>query len=502
WSEQATTFLYRDPWQYWLYVRKNEDVAKQLIDTYVVCYKYFKMANSNKDRTTAPPTKQIRTEVNNNPDIIVPSKDLISMAKILHLPALYQCIEIWCRNNNGSDDEQEIKKEIESLFLDLFKMFVDRARIKECTFADSIKDVSYPINLHQLKDLETTFRKLTVGLRYLNLGFFECNDRLLSILTESCTALKTFKVKADNCSDGALAKFVRAQRSLTKLKIRYAKDLRKTLDAIGSQASTMVKLRILNCNLKSCTEPFVGIAACTNLRSLYMRNIEKFATNLSLSQLLMPIAKNCKFHNVDFWNTLLPADVLVEIARNSSTTLRRVHLMRYRNGEYGEYKEDLSPGIEALAKYATKLCHFERNILPQELDAMCHLVSSIGYSLETLEVDSQDMAGIDSSNFLICIGRNCPNIVLLNISSYEFTTDAFTVLLQGCKSLQNLMITDSDSVDVLALIKENCVGTLRSLVISECRNVTNESITRFQQESGIEVETDIEGDADIDIENE
>ncbi|CAG8704624.1 6428_t:CDS:1, partial [Acaulospora morrowiae] len=115
---------------------------------------------------------------------------------------------------------------------------------------------------------------------------------------------------------------------------------------------------------------------------------------------------------------------------------------------------------------------------------------------------SQDMAGIDSSNFLICIGRNCPNLVLLNISSYDFTTNAFTVLLQGCKSLQTLMITDSDSVDVLALIEENCVGTLRSLVISECRNVTNEAITRFQQETGIEVEADIEGDADIDIENE
>ncbi|CAG8762076.1 9028_t:CDS:1, partial [Acaulospora colombiana] len=122
-----------------------------------------------------------------------------------------------------------------------------------------------------------------------------------------------------------------------------------------------------------------------------------------------------------------------------------------------EYKEDLSSGILALSKYATKLYRFERDILPQELDAMCNLVSSIGCSLEKLEIDSLDMIGIDSSNLLICIGRCCPNLTLLNINNYEFTADAFKVLLQGCKSLQTLMISDSDSVDILALIKENCV---------------------------------------------
>src|SRR6185369_10625380 len=105
-----------------------------------------------------------------------------------------------------------------------------------------------------------TFNRLSVDLEYLNLGYFKCTDEALSILSKNCTSLKTFKITAHSCSDGALANFISSQKKLTKLKIRYAQDLRQTLDKIRSQAKTIVKLRILHCNLENCSVPFTGIA--------------------------------------------------------------------------------------------------------------------------------------------------------------------------------------------------------------------------------------------------
>ncbi|CAG8836250.1 12635_t:CDS:1, partial [Racocetra persica] len=277
-----------------------------------------------------PIIKKLYTK-GNTQDTNIPRYNYISMAKNLHVPALYQCIESWYESTKSpiiqpNDRTDDMRSEINNKFSLLFRKFIDSAYIKECTFYESALDVAYSATLLHLNDLITA---KGVSLRYLNLGFFKCNDEGLKILAKGCTTLETFKIKASDCSDKALANFLRTQQKLTKLKIRDAVGMKETMDAIKTLSPSLVKLRILNCNLENCTTPFSGIGDCTHLRSLYMRNI-RFTKTTPLSQLLMPIAR-CEFHNIDFSKTQLPVEVLVEIAKKSSTTLRRVHLIRPDN---------------------------------------------------------------------------------------------------------------------------------------------------------------------------
>ncbi|CAG8579312.1 6618_t:CDS:2 [Diversispora eburnea] len=478
WNVVATPYLYRDPWQHWIYRSKNNFVAKKLIDTYHLCYQVHSSKTSEYNNNRGQ-HKRIRSIDNNSitiNNIYLPQYDYIELAKNLHIPALYQCVEIWYK---ATHEDESVNGEIEKYFLSFLKLFVDKARIKGCTFAESSTNPSYPIQLDHLEYLAKTFNRLSVDLEYLNLGYFKCTDEALLILSKNCTSLKTFKITAHSCSDDALANFISSQKKLTKLKIRYAQDLRQTLDKIRSQAKTIVKLRILHCNLENCTVPLTGIAECINLRSIYMRDIDSFSPRITLSQLLMPIAKNCEFHNVDFTKTSLPVDVLVEIAKKSSTTLRRVHLIRPTHLREGGYvNENLSDGIMALANNATNLCAFERNILPEELNATCYLVNTIGKSLTRLEIESVEMADYDSSNLLICIGNKCPYLTILNISNYEFSFDSFVTLLKGCKYIQSLTVMFSDSINdkILELIAKYWAGTLKkTLEIDECHNVSIEA---------------------------
>ncbi|CAG8741178.1 1127_t:CDS:2, partial [Racocetra fulgida] len=414
----------------------------------------------------------------NTQDTNIPIYDYIAMAKNLHMPALYQCIESWYEStrsptiqpNDITDDD--MRSEINNQFSRLFRKFIDSAYIKECTFHESALNAAYPATLQHLNDLITARGD---SLRYLNLGFFKCNDEGLNILAKECTTLETFKIKASDCSDKELANFLRTQQKLTKLKIRDAVGMKETMDAIKTLSHSLVKLRILNCDLENCTTPFTGIGDCTHLRSLYMRNI-RFTKTTSLSQLLMPIAR-CEFHNIDFSKTQLPVEVLTEIAKKSSTTLRRVHLIRPDNEVY----INLSAGIEALAQYAINLRHFERNIHPSEVNSICYFLDTIGQSLETLEIDS-NMDGHDMSNLIECIGRKCSNLSVLNISSFEFNPDAFKVLIEGCSLLHTLVICDSQSVNDRILELLYHADVLQSLEILGCPNISIEAIDRFQKE--------------------
>ncbi|CAG8823104.1 28532_t:CDS:2, partial [Gigaspora margarita] len=490
WNRWATQNLYKDPWKYCLY---NSCDKKKLISTYMLCYEYFNNANFNRVNTDEPlPKRPCTGEI--TPDIYIPRYDYISKANNLHIPVLYKCIESWYASTKNPiirPDEitDDMRLNVNDKFFQLLKMFIDRALIKECTFHESQEFTAYPIQLQHLNELITTLFNRHLHLRYLNLGYFNCNDNGLEILTDKCTALETFKIKAYGCSDEALAKFLRAQRKLTKLKIRDATEMRETMNAIGTLSQSIVKLRILNCNLETCTSPFTNIGECTRLRSLYMRCIS-FTTNTSLSQLLMPIAQNCEFHNIDFSKTPLPVEVLIEIAKKSSTTLRRVHLVRPDNDT--QYL-DLSAGIEALAQYATNLRHFERDILPSEIDSTSYFLNSIGQSLERLEIDS-NMDGRDMSNLIETIGRKCQKLCVLNISNFEFNLDAFEELVNGCRLLHTLNIDYSQSVNdrVLELLVH--ASSLQTLYIKLCPNVSVEEIERFHEEREFAGEREVEVD--------
>ncbi|CAG8648393.1 13927_t:CDS:2, partial [Dentiscutata heterogama] len=479
WNNLAIRYLYKDPWRY-CFNRRGSLLAKKLINIFLLCLKSSLLANlnSNRGNRDEPLLKRIYTRENIQ-DIYIPSRDYISMAENLHIPVLYHCIESWYASTNEITDDMRLA--INCTFFQLLKRFIEKANIKECTFHESKITTEYPITLQHLDELVRTLFKRSLRLRYLNLGFFNCNDEGLAILTDKCTALETFKIKASNCSDEALANFLRKQRRLTKLKIRDAAEMRETMDAIRSQSKSIVKLRILNCNLGDCMTSFTGIGECA-LRSLYMRNIH-FTKNTSFSQLLMPIAQNCKFHNIDFSKTPLPVEVLIEIAKKSSTTLRRVHLIRPENEiEY----INLSAGIEALARHATNLRHFERNIHPLEINSICYLLDSIGQSLERLEIDS-NMDGLDMSNLIESIGRKCRNLCELNINNFEFNLDAFKVLVKGCPLLHTLLICESQSVNdrIFEVLRDS---NLQSLEIVGCSNVTDEAIHRFQREREIDIE--------------
>ncbi|CAG8543563.1 1283_t:CDS:2 [Dentiscutata erythropus] len=479
WAGLAIKRLYKDPWRYCFY-RSDSSLAKKLINIYLMCLRGSMAASSNSTRGNRdePLLKRQNTRENIQ-EIYVPSRDYIAMAENLHIPVLYHCIESSYASTNEITDDMRL--EINRTFYQLFKMFINKANIKECTFHESKITTEYPITLEHLDELVTTLFNRGLHLRYLNLGFFNCNNEGLAILTEKCSALETFKIKASCCSDKALADFLRRQRRLTKLKIRDAAEMIETMDAIRSQSRSIVKLRILNCNLGDCKTSFTGIGECT-LRSLYMRDIH-FTTNTSFSQLLMPIAQNCKFHNIDFSKTPLPVEVLIEIAKKSSTTLRRVHLIRPENEiEY----INLSAGIEALARHATNLRHFERNIHPSEINSICYLFDSIGQSLERLEIDS-NMDGLDMSNLIESIGRKCRNLCLLNINNFEFNFGALEELVKGCPYLHTLFICESQSVNdrIFELLRNS---NLQSLDITGCPNVTDEAIHRFQREREIDIE--------------
>src|SRR5437764_588325 len=83
------------------------------------------------------------------------------------------------------------------------------------------------------------------------------------------------------------------------------------------------------------------------------------------------------------------------IAKYSSTTLRRVHLV-YRKPNNVNTDIDLSKGIIALGNYAKNLKCFERDIRPFEIPAMIDMFRAIGSSLEELEIESRYMIGIDA----------------------------------------------------------------------------------------------------------
>ncbi|CAG8575810.1 16854_t:CDS:2 [Cetraspora pellucida] len=472
-----------DPWKFWLY-RRDPLLAKRLINTYILCYN-ANPSNSKPGRGDEPILKKLCTKKNTQ-DTYTPRYDYISMAKNLHMPALYQCIERYYEPKEPPNDiTDEVRLEINNKFSQLFRKFIDSAHIKECTFHQSTSNDNdaYPVTLQDLNEL--IIAKGTI-LRYLNLGFFKCNDKGLEVLTKGCTALETFKIKVSDCSDRALANFLRASRELKKLKIRDADGMKETVDAIKTQSHSLVKLRILNCNLENCTMAFTGIGECTRLRSLYMRKI-RFTTNTSLlSRLLMPIAR-CEFHNIDFTETQLPVDVLIEIAKKSSTTLRRVHLIRPDKPDNGTAYINLSSGIKALAQHATNLRHFERNIHPLEVDSICYFLDMIGQSLETLLIDS-NMDEHDMSKLIEKIGRKCPNLSILNISYFEFSLDAFESLVNGCSLLHTLIINFSESVNDRILELLNRANALQSLEILGCPNISYEAIDRFQKEREIEVE--------------
>ncbi|CAH1761070.1 7688_t:CDS:2 [Entrophospora sp. SA101] len=467
WNERATKFLYKDPWNFWMSGTDRPLVAKRLIDTFKLCHgTYSPSFNYSNVRKKIRLEQQPHNNNNVEPSSRNPTHDYMAFITNLHLPALLKCVEFWYTETYGSDpNNRDIA--IEKHFKDLFEGFVRKAYFHKCTFAESGDQTSSPIKLDQLYNL-LKFSRCSKELQYLNMGFFACTNEALDMLTEKCNKLKTFKLKAEHCSDKYLAKFIRSQKCLTKLKIRNAESINETLDALESQSKNMVKLRINACNLESCTKPFYGIAACKELRSLYMMSVENFPENISISYLLMPIAKNCTFHNIDFTRTLLPADVLVEIAKKSSTTLR----------------------IRALGNYAKNLMCFERDIRPFEKPAMIEMLSAIGLSLERLEIESCHMIGTDASDLIKAIGQHCSNLMHLDITSYEFSLESFRLLVENCKKLNTLIVSDSPSVNdsILQLIEENCIGSLQTLDISRCENVSRNEIEKLRRIIEVECE--------------
>ncbi|GBB92525.1 hypothetical protein RclHR1_02020007 [Rhizophagus clarus] len=497
WGDLATRYLYKDPWKYWLYQMKDGAVAKLLIDTYMSCYKYN--VSKNKRRASLPtrkgeeeesPYKKIVMEYGEDEvddDHRLPTYNYITFANNLHVPSLYQCVKKWYMSYNSECDENDENdlQTIYDYFIKIFNLFVQEANIKYCTFGESTEDDSYPITIDQLDRLVNCGKR--VNLEYLNLGYFQCDSEGLSKITNKCNNLRTFKISAQRCSDEALARFIRSQNHLTKLKIRNAEKIDLTLESLGTQSDSLVKLRILNSNLESCKQPFDGIAACSKLRSIYMRMIS-WSANVTSSTLLMPIAKRCEFHNIDFSNTYLPADVLIEIAKKSSSTLRKVHLLGTDDHSDHE-KFNLSAGIKALADHCKNIVHFERDIIPKEITSMIYFIDTIGKSLVRLEIESKFMKNTDSSRLIISISY-CPKLEILNINYFQFDSRALERLIIGCKSLASLSICRSNSVndDILRIIQEKRSGNLKSLDILACEKVTEDAVEKLRDETDIEVD--------------
>jgi hypothetical protein len=458
----------------------------------MLCYNYHKIKNKrrtsylSKEGEEENPPKRIAVKYNDEDevdnDFELPLYDYIAFAKNLHVPSLYQCVLAWYKLTYPDHDENNIEP-VYNVFLDIFDLFVDGSNIKDCTFAESTED-NNPITMDQLERLINHGKK--VDLEYLNLGYFQCNSDDLSKITGKCNNLRTFKISAQRCSDEALAEFIRSQNRLTKLKIRNAKKIDLTLEALGSQSESLVKIRVLSSSLESCRKPFNGIAVCSKLRSIYMRKTS-WPIDISISSLLMPIAKQCEFHNVDFSNTYLPADVLVEFAKKSSSTLRKVHLIGTED-QIDHDKFDLSTGIRALANHCKNIVHFERDIIPKEINSLIYFIDTIGKSLVRLEIESQLMRDCDASRLIDSISY-CTKLEILNISFFIFASQVFENLLSGCKSLTTLTICNSNSVndDILKIIRDKRNLNLKTLDIYACDQVTEDAVDQLRAETGLEV---------------
>ncbi|CAG8456733.1 8522_t:CDS:2 [Ambispora gerdemannii] len=454
WSEIAVKFLYKDTWIFIKRISNEKLRAKQLIDTYLNCL----------------PDSGITTKY-----------DYIEKARNLHIPDLYECVIYWEEETQFEDDQLRgyDQSRIKNIFFKLFRAFIQRSNLKKCTFAKSSLEAPHnpPINDTHLHEIATRLHARNVQLNYLNLGYFPCTDDALLYLTGNITYLKTFKVKMQTCSDQALARFLRTQRALTKLKIRSGDNISETISALSSLSGTLVKLRILDCNLETHKRPFTSIATCTGLRSLYMYGT-KFSREVSTSDLLMPIARNCTFHNVDFTGTILPGDVLASIAINSSSTLRRVFVKR-PSEQFSQLEDDeFAVGINALADHAKNLTDFACDILPEETTALLNLLNSIGHSLERLEIGSPALISRESSDLIRAIARNCSSLTTLDVSYFSFSKEAFEELIRGTR-IQNLDLRKTHSIDdaLLKIMKEVWDGTLQCLIISECENVSENAIS-------------------------
>ncbi|CAG8757548.1 267_t:CDS:2, partial [Gigaspora rosea] len=187
WNRLATKCLYKDPWKYCLY---NSCDKKKLIETYLLCYGFFSNANFNRVNTDEPlPKRPCTREITEiTQDIYIPKHDYVHMTNNLHIPVLYKCIESWYASTKNPiirPDEitDDMRLEVNMNFFQLLKMFIDRAKIKECTFHESQEFTAYPIQLQHLNELITTLFNRNLHLRYLNLGYFNCNDDGLDILT-------------------------------------------------------------------------------------------------------------------------------------------------------------------------------------------------------------------------------------------------------------------------------------------------------------------------------
>ncbi|KAG9293656.1 hypothetical protein G9A89_018993 [Geosiphon pyriformis] len=494
----AVKYLYKDPWTY-LRGADSPIRASKLITTYLHCLQ----TSTNVDKNSGEPSSkklhlniveehrgnQSDTSLVDGDTRTIPTWDYVEITRNLHIPALYECVVHW--RHTSVDEENETEDEeiyINRTFFNIFRAFIQKAKLQECTFADSMeKPYPPPTTVAHLNELAIGLHARNIKLEYLNLGYFKCNDEALGCLTGKITHLKTFKVKAQHCSDEALAEFIRSQQALVKLKIRNGKNIHRTISALGSLSKTLVKLRILGCNLESCSEPFQGIADCTKLRSLYMTSV-KFQPNVPLANFLMPIAENCIFHNIDFSKTVLPDIVLAEIAKNSGSTLIKVIGGRPDNGT----QENCALGISALGIYASNLKYFERNILPSEVEAMIGLLDSVGHSLNRLDIGSIDLASIDTSDLICAIGRNCRELTILDISFYNFSEDSFEQIITGCTKLQDLTFFSNPSInyDLLVRLAKGSQGPLQTLKIAECHNINFEEI-KLLEELVEDVESDL-----------
>ncbi|CAG8501706.1 13529_t:CDS:2 [Ambispora leptoticha] len=452
WSKIAVKFLYKDTWIFITRMSNEKLRAKQLIDTYLKC-----LPNSG----------------------ITTTYDYIEKTRNLDIPALYECVMYWEEETQPQYDNPQV----EDIFFKLFRAFIKKSNLKECTFAKSRQEeppLRSPMNDNYLLELVTGLDVRGVQLNYLNLGYYPCSDNALRCLTGRVTHLKTFKVKVQPGSDQALAAFLSSQRALTKLKIRSGNDISETISALASLSKTLVKLRIISCDLETYETPFTSIAACTGLRSLYMYNT-KFTSRISPSDLLMPIARSCAFHNVDFTGTILPGDVLASIAIHSSSTLCRV-IISERPNKYPQPDDDddLAVGIRELAVHAKNLKVFVCKIWPGETTALLNLLNSIGHSLERLEIGSLALVNRESSDIIRAIAQNCSSLKTLDVSYLRFSRTAFEELVRGTR-IEDLYLHGNRDIDdaSLKIMREVWDGTLRFLDITECDHVSDKAINEL-----------------------
>ena len=152
------------------------------------------------------------------------------------------------------------------------------------------------------------------------------------------------------------------------------------------------------------------------------------------------------------------------------------------------FRSNLSAGIKALGNYAKNIIHFERDILPREVNAMIYFLSAVGSSLIRLEIESRLMNYIDASELIISISDHCPNLEVLNINFFIFTPQAFEKLTKSCKSLENLSICNSMAVNdtILSIIQNNCEN-LNTLDVFSCSQVSENAVEQLRSETEIDI---------------